>query len=277
MSRIKEVLEKGENILASVNIRDSKTDAWRLFTEVSKMTRMEYLMNQSEECDTNLEKSYLDLISRRCTHEPLQYIIGHQEFYGIDIKVDENVLVPRFDTEILVETALKYIKPNDKVLDMCTGSGCIICAIAKNCNIEKGTGAELSEGAIQVAKNNVKYNEIPNVEIIQTDLFANITEKYNVIVSNPPYITTSEIETLDTEVKDKEPYMALWGHDDGLYFYRKITENARLYLKEDGFLLYEIGCEQAEDVVGIMKNNGFKEIEVIKDLAGLDRVVKGRI
>lgn len=277
MSRVREVLERGEYILAKANIRDFKTDAWILFTEVSNMSRMEYLMNQSEECNKEIEKRYFELIDRRSNNEPLQYITGHQEFYGIDIKVNEAVLIPRFDTEILVENALKHIKPNDKVLDMCTGSGCIICAISKNSDIKKGTGADLSKEAIKVANINVEYNNISNVEIVETDLFSNITEKYNVIVSNPPYITTSEITTLDTEVKDKEPYMALWGHDDGLYFYREITRQAKNYLEDSGFLLYEIGCKQADDVVKIMEDNGFKEIEVVKDLAGLNRVVKGRI
>lgn len=277
MSRVREVLERGEHILAKANIRDFKTDAWILFTEVSNMSRMEYLMNQSEECNKEIEKRYFELIDRRSDNEPLQYITGHQEFYGIDIKVNEAVLIPRFDTEILVENALKHIKPNDKVLDMCTGSGCIICAISKSSDIKKGTGADLSKEAIKVANINVEYNNISNVEIVETDLFSNITEKYNVIVSNPPYITTSEITTLDTEVKDKEPYMALWGHDDGLYFYREITRQAKNYLEDSGFLLYEIGCKQADDVVKIMEDNGFKEIEVVKDLAGLNRVVKGRI
>ena len=160
---------------------------------------------------------------------------------------------------------------------MCTGSGCIICAIAKNSNISHGTGADLSEGAVRVAKDNVMYNDIDNVDIIKSDLFDNVREEYNVIVSNPPYIRPEVIAELDSEVKDREPYMALCGHEDGLYFYKEITKKAKSYLKSGGILLYEIGCDQAADVVQIMRQNDYKEIEVIKDLAGLDRIVKGRL
>lgn len=277
MSRYRDMLIHGEAILKNAKIADPKTDAWILLSETTKMTRTKYLMESMEECDARLCEEYNRLIDRRAQHEPLQYITGHQEFYGIDIKVNENVLIPRFDTEILVEQTLKYIKDGDTVLDMCTGSGCIICAVAKNSNISHGTGVDLSDGAVATAKENVIYNQIDNVDIVKSDLFDNISEKYNIIVSNPPYIRPEVIENLDSEVKDREPYMALCGLEDGLHFYREITKNARLYLEDNGVLLYEIGCDQAADVIEIMKKNNFKEIEVIKDLAGLDRVVKGRI
>ena len=277
MSRYRDILMHGEEVLKKADIADPKTDAWILLSEVSKMSRTKYLMESMEECDSMLEEQYNEVIARRAEHEPLQYITGHQEFDGIDIKVNENVLIPRFDTEILVEQALHYIKDGDRVLDMCTGSGCIICAIAKNSNISHGTGADLSDGAVRVAKDNVVYNDIDNVDIIKSDLFDNVREQYNVIGSNPPYIRPEVIAELDSEVKDREPYMALCGHEDGLYFYKEITKKAKSYLKSGGILLYEIGCDQAADVVQIMRQNDYKEIEVIKDLAGLDRIVKGRL
>ena len=265
------------DLLEKAEVFDYEVDSRLLLYDICDIDATFFLIHKKDEIDGAAYDRLLKAAQLRTSKMPLQYITHKAYFMGFEFYVDENVLIPRFDTEILVEQALHYIKDGDRVLDMCTGSGCIICAIAKNSNISHGTGADLSDGAVRVAKDNVVYNDIDNVDIIKSDLFDNVREQYNVIVSNPPYIRPEVIAELDSEVKDREPYMALCGHEDGLYFYKEITKKAKSYLKSGGILLYEIGCDQAADVVQIMRQNDYKEIDLIKDLAGLDRTVKGRL
>ena len=192
--------------------------------------------------------------------------------------VNENVLIPRQDTEILVEQVLNLSKgkENLKLLDMCTGSGCILLALLSNLKQASGTGVDLSEKALEVAQRNGRELGI-EVSWIQSNLFDKVSGSYDIIVSNPPYIETSVIEGLMDEVKLYEPRMALDGTEDGLFFYRKITAQAGEYLNNNGILAFEIGYNQGEAVSGFMKENGYKEVQVLQDLAGLDRVVTGRI
>ena len=197
---------------------------------------------------------------------------------GYEFWVNENVLIPRMDTECLVIEAEKLLNGNSaNILDMCTGSGCIITSLMLRNPKMSGMGTDISEDALAVAKKNATRLSCENVSFIQGDLFENITGKFDMIVSNPPYIRTNVITGLMEEVRSYEPYNALDGHEDGLYFYREITKNASKYLKEDGFLCYEIGHDQGVDVIRIMEENHFKDCRVIKDLAGLDRVVTGHL
>lgn len=272
---LREALTLGEDLLKAAEIEEYKTDAWLLLEGACGCTRNDLYMrgDQSiaEEQETLL-KEYLKARSRRM---PLQHILGVQQFMGLDFFVTPDVLCPRQDTEVLVEETLKYIKPGNSILDMCTGSGCIILSLLHYTKDCKGTGADLSESALSVAIKNGKKLGM-ECTFLQSDLFENIDDKYDVIVSNPPYIATKEIETLMPEVRDWEPRMALDGMEDGLFFYRKIVGASADYLNAGGWLLLEIGYDQGDAVSGMMKAAGYCEVEVIKDLAGLDRVVKGR-
>ena len=196
---------------------------------------------------------------------------------GLTFHVNSNVLIPRQDTETLVEEALKVIKPGMKVMDMCTGSGCVLISILKNAHDVEGIGYDISKQAINVAKENAKFNEVPAV-FERSDLFEDVVENdFDVIVSNPPYIPTDLVATLMPEVSQFEPREALDGKGDGLYFYSKILEQCKNYMKQDGYILFEIGCEQGDAVSTMMRLAGFSEVRVIKDLARNDRVVMGHL
>jgi release factor glutamine methyltransferase len=229
-----------------------------------------------EPMDPDQLNNYDTLIRKRGEHVPLQYITGEQEFMGLRFHVNSNVLVPRQDTETLVEEALKRIVPGMKVMDMCTGSGCVLISILKNCKGVQGWGFDVSKQALLVAKENAKLNDVAaNFE--RSDLFENVMEKFDVIVSNPPYIPTDEIMTLMPEVAQFEPMIALDGKEDGLYFYRKIIAGCREFLNPDGMVLFEIGCEQGAAVSKMLHYAGFSDVQVIQDLTRHDRVVYGKL
>lgn len=285
----RELLSEGENILKNSNIQDYKTDAFYLLEYVFKMNRSSFFLKGNESIEDNQTgkiKEYFDKIDIRKNHTPLQHITNCQEFMGLSFYVDENVLIPRQDTEILVEKAIKIcngivIGNTDgnkvRVLDMCTGSGCIAVSLAKLCKNTMVTAVDLSDKALEVAVINAKNNEA-DINFKESDLFTSLSETlFDIIVSNPPYIKTGDIENLMEEVKFNEPFMALDGSEDGLKFYRRITEESVKYLSAGGYLVYEIGYDQAVEVRAIMESNGFDDIEIIKDLAGLDRVVCGRL
>lgn len=270
----REALSLGEKILSMAGIAEVKTDAWLLFEWVAKLDRNFYYLHMEDEIPAEQLKEYEAVLKKRSERIPVQYIIGETEFMGLNFKVNSNVLIPRPDTETLVEEALKLAKPGIKVLDMCTGSGCIIISIVHYGKDIKGYASDISKSAINVAKENAKNNQV-SINFETGDLFDHIKEKYDMIVSNPPYIRTEEILTLMPEVQQFEPMQALDGMEDGLYFYRRIVEEAGAYLNEGGYLLFEIGHDQGEDVSALMLEAGFKNIRVIKDLAGNDRVVSG--
>lgn len=264
--------------LKRAGVENEAAESWFLMEAACKINRSYYLMHEQDEMDPEQEKAYLELTRRRCQRMPLQYLTGEQEFMGLPFHVNEHVLIPRQDTEVLVEEAIRTIRqdlPDAKVLDLCTGSGCIGISIQSFCPDATVTGADISQEALQVAQKNAVQNQTP-VQFIHSDLFAEISDTYDMIVSNPPYIPSEVIETLMPEVRDHEPMGALDGKSDGLYFYEKITRQSVEHLKEGGYLLYEIGHDQADAVSGFMKENGFYDIKVIRDLAGLDRVVTGR-
>lgn len=271
----REAIETGTRILQKENIADAKIDAWYLLQMACKIDRNFYYLHEEDELTAEQQSEYESTVHKRAEHVPLQYIIGEQEFMGLKFKVNSNVLIPRQDTETLVEEALRVVEPGMRVLDLCTGSGCIIISLAKNVADISCTGSDISKQALLVAKENAKANEV-EVEWERSDLFENISGMFDLIVSNPPYIPTGEIPGLMPEVRDFEPVDALDGKEDGLYFYRIITEKSPEYLTSDGYLYFEIGYDQGEAVSAMMRQCGYTQVEVIKDLAGNDRVVKGR-
>ncbi len=220
---------------------------------------------------------FFDLVSKRCQGMPFAYIVGQKEFMKLKFLVNENVLIPREDTEVLVQEALDFIekstKPNLTLLDLCTGSGCIAISIYKNTNKNiEVMASDKSKEALKMAEENAKFNDA-NISFIESDLFENIKQSFDIIVSNPPYIKTNIIDTLQKEVKDYEPKMALDGGEDGLSFYRIIIKEAKKHLNKDGILMFEIGYDQAEAVSKFFEENNYKNIKIIKDYGTNDRVV----
>jgi release factor glutamine methyltransferase len=273
----KQVLDKGILMLESENVPDAKIDAWYLLSFVTGLSKAQYFLKQNEEVDELLVHKYQNVLLRRASRVPLQHITEEQDFMGLPFWVNEHVLIPRQDTETLVEEALKVIPSGSHVLDLCTGSGCVIISLVALGQGLSGVAVDLSEEALVVAKENGTRLCKGKVAFLQGDLFGPVTGRFNAIVSNPPYIPTKVIEELAPEVRDHEPMMALDGTADGLLFYRRITEQAKDYLNEEGWLLVEIGYDQGADVRDLFLANGFKDVEVVKDLAGNDRVVKGHI
>ena len=273
---------------------------------ITGKSRAYYFAHGEESVTESTAERYMELISRRAGHIPLQHLTHQAFFMGYEFYVDENVLVPRQDTEILTESALECMKTekNPHILDMCTGSGCILISLLKERADAYGTGVDLSKGALKVAVRNAQTLGVEErAEFIKSNLFSemqntvhetdntpkdtikdvehennngNHTRVYDMIISNPPYIPTAEIEELMEEVRLHDPRMALDGMEDGLYFYRTITEQAKDHLVPGGWLLYEIGCSQGKDVADLLRKEGFEDIEIRQDLAGLDRVVLGR-
>lgn len=278
MKTYKDALEYGKQRLLECEIEDANLDAWLLLEYVSGISRSWYFVHEDEEISENDIEEYQILIEQRGKHIPLQQLTKEAYFYGMKFFVNENLLIPRQDTEVLVEQVLSLSKEKEnlKLLDMCTGSGCILLALLANLKQASGTGVDLSEKALEVAQRNSKELGI-EVSWVQSDLFDKVSGSYDIIVSNPPYIETSVIEGLMDEVKLYEPRMALDGTEDGLFFYREITMQAGKYLKNNGILAFEIGYNQGKAVSEFMKENGYKEVQVLQDLAGLDRVVTGRI
>lgn len=271
----REAVEFGTKCLTDAGVPDAALDAWYLLQMVCKIERSYYYVHGEEDITQDAQKEYEIAVQKRAEHIPLQYIIGEQEFMGFRFKVNSNVLIPRQDTETLVEQVLKIVKPGMKVLDLCTGSGCVLISVLKNAPELTGMGSDISKTALLVAKENAKLHEV-DAEWVRSDLFDNITETFDVIMANPPYIPTGEILSLMPEVRDFEPENALDGGADGLDFYRKIAGQVKDYLNPGGYVYMEIGYDQGEAVSELMRNAGFTEVEVIKDLARNDRVVKGK-
>ncbi len=224
------------------------------------------------------------LLQRRLEGEPLAYLIGEWEFYGLPILINESVLIPRIDTEVLVETALGYLrdkKPDARVLDLCAGSGCIGCAIAKNLPGSRVVLADISPDAVSLCRKNVLHNNLnPRVTCIDADareIPPMLVGSFDMIVCNPPYIPTADVDTLDITVKDYEPHLALDGGADGLDFYRIIIQNWKHILRSGGRFVFEVGIDQAEPVSHLLRMNGCKGIEVVPDTAGIPRVVAARV
>lgn len=307
----RELYQWGADELAKAGIAENKLDARLLLEWCCGTDRNTLLVHGNRGIRVEEYDKYAEGIARRRTHMPLQYITGEQEFMGLTFIVNHHVLIPRQDTEVLVEEAMRYLHDGMRLLDLCTGSGCIILSLLRYSNNCTGVGADISGEALQVAHQNMVHLLERNhpetafidgcmvlppitdeeygtekgsiqengqkVKWVQSDLFEQIdqSEKFDMIVSNPPYIRTGVLETLMPEVKEYEPRLALDGQEDGLFYYRKIIAQAGGYLAGGGMLFFEIGYDQGRQVCGLMEEAGYKEVEIVKDFAGLDRVVHG--
>ncbi|MCM1192216.1 MAG: peptide chain release factor N(5)-glutamine methyltransferase [Butyrivibrio sp.] len=305
----REAYNMGKAVLSAASVPDADTDARLLLEFVCGTNRNTLLAHGDREVTKDQESTYRDLVEKRSQRVPLQYLTGVQDFMGLEFAVNEHVLIPRQDTEILVEEALQYLHDGMQVLDMCTGSGCILLSLLNYSNNCEGVGADVSEEALKVAeKNAVKLlgeqavrnrpgnsdettapeksgesEELPDlcvgthVSFVQSDLFEKVQGQFDMIVSNPPYIESGVIDTLMPEVRDYEPRLALDGSEDGLIFYRRILKECPVYLKKGGMLFFEIGYDQGEAVSRLMEQAGFLQVMLISDYAGMDRVVCGTL
>ena len=288
----------GIEALTAADIVDARIDARLLLEFVCHTTQHDLLLHGDREVDSEDVMTYKACIAKRRERIPLQHITGEQSFMGYDFMVNEHVLIPRQDTEVLVEEVLRVIKPGMRILDMCTGSGCILLSLLAMSEGCTGVGMDISREALQVARKNKVQVEAQcgrklSAEFVQSDLFDRIKSGnlrggivasepaaendgcFDMIVSNPPYIASAVIDTLEPEVRLHEPMGALDGTEDGLYFYRKIVAESRAFLKKGGALLFEIGHDQGPAVAELMKEAGFTGVMVQKDYAGLERVVYG--
>ncbi len=272
------VWEEGRDFLEKKGVPNAGLDAWRLMEEVWQISRAYYYAHRQdpleEEARQERLERYGDYLKRRGRREPLQHILGYAWFMELKFMVNAHVLVPRPDTEILVEEARKRLRPQSRVLDMCTGSGCILLSLLYGSEGVQGVGADISREALAVAKENSRRLQIP-AEFLHSDLFENVEGKFHMIVSNPPYIPGGEIDALMEEVSAYDPRLALDGGVDGLDFYRRLLEKGWDYLEPGGAMLLEIGADQGNWVRAHMKERGFRQVRIVRDLSRLDRVVLG--
>ena len=275
----RECYEQGCRTLQAAGIEEAILDARLLLEAVCGTDRNDLLVHGEQPVMPQAEEKYLNWIRQRAEHIPLQQLTGEQDFMGLTFSVNEHVLIPRQDTEILVEEVLKELHDGMRVLDMCTGSGCILLSLMHYSNDCEGLGVDLSAEALEVAERNVLKVLTPekaeHVQFLQSDLFEKLEDKFEIIVSNPPYIASAEVEKLMPEVRDHEPRMALDGTEDGLYFYRRIIKEAGKHLVSSGMLFFEIGYDQGQAVSELMRTQGYREVQMVQDYAGLDRVVFG--
>ena len=284
--KAKDLYQKGSDLLKEAKIPDWDYDSRVLLEWTCNITRMDLLLEPDKRIDKDNADRFFTYIKRRCCHEPLQYLIGEWEFMGLPFKVNPNVLIPRQDTECLIEWILEeekgVIREEDsqsiELLDVCTGSGCI--AISLDLLLEEQNGlsvrtdaVDISKGALETATENSAMNQA-SVTFIESNMFENVDKSYDIIVSNPPYIPTKVVDGLMAEVVEFEPRLALDGMEDGLYFYRILAKEGKNHLKAGGRLYLEIGHDQSETVPEILKEEGFAQIEVRKDLAGNHRCVR---
>ena len=274
--KYKDCYEKGIETLERAGIAEAKLDARLLLEYLCGTDHSNLIAHPDRELSDTEEKSYEELIVRRAQREPVAYIMGAWEFMGLEFKVNSDVLIPEQDSEFLVEEVLRYCQDGMKILDLCTGSGCIGLSILNFTNDTRAVCTDISKAALNVAKENAgKLGLSERAEFIETDLFPEkMEQKADIIVSNPPYIRTDVIENLAPEVKDHEPRLALDGDADGLKFYRRIVAKAPEYLFTSGYLIMEIGYDQAGEVTALLESAGcYHDIQVIKDFSGNDRVV----
>ncbi len=266
--------EYGVNRLSESGTGEAALDARLLLEEVCGTSRSDLLAHGDEPVKEEHRRRYLEWIEKRAGRIPLQHILGYQEFMGLRFRVNGDVLIPRQDTETLVEEVLRKLHDGMRILDLCTGSGCILLSLLRYSNHCQGTGSDLSEKALEVARGNARSLGL-EAEFVHSDLFERITGKFEIIVSNPPYIPGGEISGLMEEVRDHDPRMALDGGEDGLSFYKKIISQAKGWLCPGGELFFEIGSDQGEAVSSLMRQARYRQVKVSQDLAGLDRVVCG--
>lgn len=272
--RLQELIKYGKDQLKNNKIDDETIKAKALLKYILNVDDAYLIIHNNEIQSTEIEKKYKDLMEELIEGKPLQYITHHQEFMNLDFYVDENVLIPQPDTEVLVLQTINIIKQyesgNIKVLDLCTGSGAIAISTAKAFENQavQVYASDISDKALEVAKKNSKKNDV-HINFINSNMFENIDEKFDIIVSNPPYIETETIKKLSKDVQ-QEPHIALDGGFDGLEFYKIIASEYEKYLNDNGTLLLEIGYNQKQSVIELFIN---RNVECIKDLAQNDRVI----
>ena len=278
-----ELYKYGELALEAAGVAEASLDARLLLEYICHTDRNELIVHADRRRSSLEEQFYRTVIEKRAERVPLQYIIGEQEFMGLRFKVNEHTLIPRQDTEILVEEALHRLSDGMRILDMCTGSGCILLSRLRYSNECEGVGIDISGEALMVARENAKQLHL-EASFLEGDLFAPLADfvsdkttdrLFDMIVSNPPYIETAVISTLMPEVRGHEPTKALDGGGDGLHFYKEIVVQAPMYMRKGAHLLFEIGCGQGEAVMSLMRAAGFEQVGIFKDYAGMDRVVSG--
>ena len=265
----------GKEQLQKAGITDAELDARLLLEFICHTDRNALYAHGDQEIEDEKMQDFLQLIEKRAVHIPLQHLTGEQNFMGLDFLVNEHVLLPRQDTENLEEEIMRDLHDGIRILDMCTGSGCILLSLLHYSNDCSGVGVDVSEDALAVARQNADRLAEKQAVFIQSDLFEKVEGSFDLIVSNPPYIRSQEIAGLMPEVREHEPHLALDGKDDGLHFYREIIKGAMPHLKRGGQLFFEIGYDQGEAVQALLAANGYTEIAVVKDYARLDRVVYG--
>lgn len=262
--KIKDILEKNNNDLIIALIYLLNTTKNLLF------------LNKEETLDEKIENELKIINDKINEGYPLQYAIGKWNFYGLDLLVDKRALIPRYETEILVDLIINDNSNNKKILDIGTGSGAISLALSNNLKDSKIIGVDISKNAIDLAnKNKIKLN-INNVEFKESDIFSNIDEKFDIIVSNPPYINKEDFQKLDKKLY-YEPQNALYGGEDGLYFYKKIIKNAKNFLNKNGKIYLEIGYDQKDSISNLLEEYGYKQIKSYKDFNDFDRIIKACI
>lgn len=273
--KIKEALIEGRDYLKDLEYTDPIYETRRILSDLLNKD-LSYLVSHDEDLlDSKIENKYFEILEKRQKGIPLQYILGEEDFYGRTFKVIEGVLIPRQDTEISVEKILNVIENNqiNNMLEIGCGTGIVSISVDLESSVDV-TAVDISEKAMENTRIN-KENLNSKIKIIKSDLFSNINEKFDLIYSNPPYIKSCEIENLQVEVRDYEPRLALDGGEDGLFFYRSIIKSSPEFLNNKGFLVFEIGHDEAEDICNLMKDKF--EVEVYKDLNNLDRVVVGQL
>lgn len=273
---LKGLLADGAKMLAQAGIDEAELDARYILEYITGLNSAQYFIHSEDIIEKDKAEEFFRLIERRSKRIPLSYVIGTRDFFGLTFKVDENVLIPEQETELLVEEVIKHSE-GKSVLDMCTGSGCIAISIALFGKPSKVAASDISEKALEVARENAKSLKAGEISFIQGDMFENVTDKFDIIVSNPPYIETGEIDELMPEVRDYIPRLALDGDIDGLKFYRIISKEAVKKLNKNGRIFYEIGYNQSRAVASILLENGFTDVKIMKDYSGLDRIVMAKL
>lgn len=272
---LSEALHYGMKRLKTELVIEYKSDASLLLEHCTGIDFRTYFLHQQKSLTKEEEEQYQSYLERRIKGEPVQYITNKAYLMGYEFYVDENVLIPRYDTEILVAAVLNYIKPGMRLLDLCTGSGCILISVLKETKDVIGVGSDISKEALEVAKKNAIRHGC-RLKLLQGDLFEPVTGLYDIIVSNPPYVNRKDMESLEREVGEYEPHLALFGGEDGLDYYKRIIKDSLHYLAEGGRLFLEIAYDQLDKVSDLMKLSGFVDIFSVKDFNHIDRVLYAR-
>lgn len=271
--KLSELIKRTVTRLELAGFNNSKLDAELIISHFTEIKRLELNLHANEQIDRDIQTTIEQAVQRRLSHEPIQYILGETEFYGYKILVNNSVLIPRPETEFLVEKIIDAEKNIKSILEIGTGSGCIAIALAKKIDSIKITATDISNQALETAENNAKINEV-NINLLISDIYENISGKFDLIVSNPPYIPKHDFEELPIVVKEYEPHSALFAEEKGLYYYNKILANAKEYLTKTGIIYFEIGHDQAEAIIKIASKYDFVNAAVYKDLNGYDRIIR---